>query len=334
MLTSATAAWQQVVYGLARSWRRGDRLLTSLSEYGSNYIAYLQLAAHTGVRICVVPETPLGDIDLDALEAEVLKPEERAPPVLISVTHVPTSSGRVIDAAGVGAVARRHGIPFMLDACQSVGQMPVDVEAIQCSFLSGTGRKFLRAPRGTGFLYCAPDCLGRLEPAALDNRGALWIAPGAYRMEPSARRFESYEMSMAGKVGLGLAAQHCVDLGIEAIWHRVGSLAGVARARLARVRGVEVRDHGATLCGIVSFTVAGVEAGEVQRRLRAAGINVSVSAGPSTLLDFERRGLAAVVRASVHYFNTEAEVERLAEAVEALPLPGGGGEGGCPGRQL
>jgi selenocysteine lyase/cysteine desulfurase len=317
VLSSATAAWQQVVYGLAWAWRPGDRLLTCVSEYGSNYIAFLQLARRTGVRIEVVPETAAGDVDLQALEEAILRPGKPRP-VLISLTHVPTSSGRVYDAAGVGVVAKKHGVLYLLDACQSVGQISVDVSRIRCDFLSGTGRKFLRAPRGSGFLFCSAAVLGRFEPAALDNTGATWTGAGAYALHPTARRFQSYEMSFAAKVGLGVAAQQCLDLGVGAIAARVKALAGLLRAALAALRGVRVLDVGTALCGIVSFDVRGVGAGEVQRWLKAHGVTVSVSAAPSTRLDFERRGLSEVVRASVHYYNTEAEVRRLAGAVGAL----------------
>ena len=202
VLSSATVAWQAVVYGLAWGWGTGDRLLTSVAEYGSNYLAYLQLAKRTGVQIQVVPETAQGDIDLQALEALILAGERR--PRLISITHVPTSSGRVYDAAGVGRLARRHGVLFMLDACQSVGQLPVDVRAIGCDFASGTGRKYLRAPRGSGFLYCSRQALAAFEPATIDNTGAAWgPEPEQYSLAPTAKRFEQYEMSFASKVSVG-----------------------------------------------------------------------------------------------------------------------------------
>lgn len=162
VVTSATAAWQQVVYGLAWTWRPGDRVLTCVAEYGSNAIALLQLAKHTGISIEVVPETDDGDVDIPALQRMLASngPLGR-PPVLVSLTHVPTSSGRVYDAAAVGAACRAAGVPFLLDACQSVGQLPVDVRAIGCDFLSGTGRKYLRAPRGSGFLFCRRYAKGR-----------------------------------------------------------------------------------------------------------------------------------------------------------------------------
>eukprot|EP00887_Chlorella_sp_A99_P004639 scaffold4.g4639.t1 len=322
IVSSATAAWQQVVYGLAWQWRPGDRLLTSVAEYGSNYIAYLQLAKRTGVRIQVVPETPEQDIDVEALERLVLEEGEDRKPALISITHVPTSSGRVYDAEAVGRVARRHGVLYMLDACQSVGQLPVDVRRIGCHFLSGTGRKYLRGPRGCGFLYCSREALGRFEPAAVDNVGARWVAADAYELQPTARRFEGYEMNFAAKAGLGTAVEYCLMLGAERIWGRVAALAARLRAALAAAPGVTVLDRGRVLCGLVSFSVEGRGAEEVKRELRQRRMNVSVSQASSTRLDFEARRLQEVVRASVHYYNAEQEVDALAAAVAAVAIAG------------
>lgn len=317
MVTSATEAWQQVVYGLAAAWRPGDVVLTSLCEYGSNYIALLQLQRRTGIDIKVIPETPAGDLDLPALE-RLLEIDGSSPGsrvVLVAINHVPTSSGRTYDAAGVGALTRAAGVPFLLDACQSVGQMPLDVAAIGCDFLSGTGRKYLRGPRGSGFLYAAHTAAAALEPATLDNTGATWTDAGSYTLRDSARRFERYEMSFAAKAGLGAAAAQLLEVGVDRAWARIQALAGALRAALAAIEGVNVQDRGATLCGIVSFTVAGRGADDVQRGLAARGINVSVSRTPSSRLDFEVRGLAEVVRASVHYYNTEEEVAAAAAAV-------------------
>jgi cysteine desulfurase / selenocysteine lyase len=324
-----------VVYGLSYSWHRGDRLLTSLCEYGSNYIAYLQLQKRTGIIIEVIPETNEGDIDLVALREMLLgnKIENQtildqelpfsspSPPpsnassrvVLVSLNHVPTSSGRVYNVHGVGAITREFKIPFLLDACQSVGQLPVDVKAIGCDFLSGTGRKYLRAPRGSGFLYCSKEAMDFFEPATLDNTGASWSSATSYELRGTAKRFERYEMSFAAKVGLGIAVEQCLQLGIENIWQRIQHLSQLLRFRLKDV--VQLHDKGAVLCGIVTFSIENMSADELQKRLFDCGINTSVSRTPSSRLDFENRNLSAVVRASLHYYNTEQETEKLAEAI-------------------
>jgi cysteine desulfurase/selenocysteine lyase len=310
LLENATRAWDAVFYGLRLE--RGDRIFTGRAEYCSNFMAYLDVADRTGAEIVVIDDDEHGQIDVAQLAAEI---DERAK--LISLSHIPTSGGLVNPAEAVGRVARAAGVPFLLDACQSVGQLPIDVQAIGCDFLSATGRKFLRAPRGTGFLYVADRSLDLLRPPMVEVGGADWTALGTYTLKPGARRFETWEASYALQLGLGRAIDYALELGVDLIWARVSALADALRTRLTAIAGVTVRDLGLVRCGIVTFEVDGVRADEVASRLAQRGINVYVSTIEDTRLDFEQRGLERVVRASVHYFNTERELDALCEAVAA-----------------
>jgi cysteine desulfurase / selenocysteine lyase len=311
LVENATRAWDMAFYGLPLS--AGDRILTTSSEYASNVIAFLQLARRTGVEVEVVPDDAGGQLDVAALR-ELL--DERVK--LIAVNHVPTHNGLVNPAAEIGKVAREAGVPYLLDACQSVGQLPVDVGEIGCDLLSATGRKFLRAPRGTGFLYVAAPFLERLDPPFLDLYAAEWTGPGEYAVRPDARRFESWESSLACRAGLAAAVDYALGLGLEAIEERVTWLGAVLRERLRAVPGVTVHDRGPRQCGIVTFSVAGHEAGEVAGALGRERINVSRSARESARWDFEARGLPELVRASAHYYNTEDELDALCRVVEQL----------------
>ena len=308
---NATRAWDMAFYSLR--FAPGDRILTAMAEYASNYIAYLQVARKTGAVVEPVANDARGQISVAALEAAI---DERVK--LISITHVPTNGGLVNPAAAVGRVARAAGVPYLLDACQSVGQMPVDVEAIGCDMLSATGRKYLRGPRGTGFLYVRGALAGRLEPPFLDLHAAQWTAPDADVIEAGARRFENWESNAAGKVGLGVAIDYARGWGLGEIRTRVYALAETLRAALAAIPGVTLHDIGAERCGIVSFTLAGIVAGDAQRALRAQGINVSTSTVNSTRLDMEARATGDLIRASVHYYNSEGEIDRLCAAIAAL----------------
>jgi len=306
--SSATRAWDMAFYGFP--FERGDRILTAVAEYISNYIAYIQVAERAGVEVVPVPNDEHGQVSVDSLRRLV---DERVK--LIAITHVPTNGGLVNPAAEIGAVAREAGIPYLLDACQSVGQLPVDVDEIGCDVLSATGRKYLRGPRGTGFLYVRSSLLDRLEPPFLDMRAADWVEPDRYELRPDAIRFEEWEQPYAAKAGLVTAIDYALGWGLDSIWQRVAALGESLRARLGEIDGVTVRDLGAVRCGIVTFTVDGVEANELKGRLARERINVTASPRSSTLLDSRARALPDLVRASVHYYNTDEELGRLVETV-------------------
>ncbi len=308
---NATRAWDMAFYAIP--FRPGDRILTAMAEYASNYIAYLQVAQRTGARVEVIPNDESGQVSVEALRRMV-----DARLRLISITHVPTNGGLVNPAVEIGQVAREAGCLYLLDACQSVGQMPIDVSAIGCDMLSATGRKYLRGPRGAGLLYVRKGLLEQLEPPFLDDLAATWISRDAYEIRPDARRFENWESYVAGRVGLGVAIDYALGWGLDAIWERIVTLGDSLRRRLGEIRGVAVRDLGRTRCGIVSFTVEGKPSPEIQQALHLQKINITTSSPASTRLDMEARRLPTLLRASVHYYNTDDEIERFAQSVEEL----------------
>jgi selenocysteine lyase/cysteine desulfurase len=315
VIENATRAWDMACYGLGFS--PGDRILTARAEYASNVIALLQIASHTGAVVEVVDNDETGQVSIPDLRRRL--DDGNGPVKLVAITHVPTQGGLVNPAEEVGAVTREAGVPYLLDACQSVGQMPVDVERIGCDMLSATGRKFLRGPRGTGFLYVRHDFLDQVEPPFLDLHAATWTAPDRYQIRPDSRRFENWETNYAAKIGLGVAVDYALGWGLEVIEARVTTLAQRLRDQLTCVNGVHVHDQGRHRCGIVTFTVDGVPAHTVQQRLGESGVNVSVSLVDYARLDLPSRGLPDLVRASVHYYNTDDEIDRL---LTALPQPG------------
>jgi cysteine desulfurase / selenocysteine lyase len=305
---NATRGWEMAFYSLR--FAAGDRIVTSANEYASNYIAFLQVAQRTGAEICVVESDQAGEVDLEAL-GKLLDDRVK----LIALTHLPTNGGLVQPAAQVGELARRAGIPFLLDATQSAGQIHLDVEELGCDMLCATGRKYLRGPRGTGFLYVRRSMLERMEPPLLDMHAANWISQDEFAVRGDAKRFETWESAAATRLGLGVAIQYALALGLKNIERRVQQLGALLRERLGAVKGVTVQDLGRVRSGIVTFTCEGHAAGEVMQRLKEQGIAVRVSDRCSTRIDMERRGLEELVRASVHYYNTEEEIERLCEAV-------------------
>ncbi len=311
IIENATRAWDMAFYSIP--FKKGDRILTSMAEYASNYISYLQIAQKTGAVVEPIPDDQYGQLSLDALRNAI---DDRVK--LISVTHVPTSGGLVNPAAEIGKIARAANILYLIDACQSVGQMPINVQQIGCDMLSTTGRKYLRGPRGTGFLYVRRDVLEQLEPPFLDLHAATWVARDRYKVRPDARRFENWETNQAGKIGLGVAIDYAMQWGIDTIWRRIKALAYQLRTGLSPLPGVIVRDRGINQCGIVTFTVDGNTPEKIMRLLAEHHINVSVAERSSTLLDMDARDLTTMVRASVHYYNTEQEVEQFCQQIARM----------------
>ncbi|MGW0042390.1 aminotransferase class V-fold PLP-dependent enzyme [Rhodococcus sp. NPDC003348] len=311
LVESATRAWADFFYAVPLS--AGDRILITEVEYASNAIAALQRARSTGAIVEVVPSTPAGEIDLDALHRML---DERVR--IVSLVHAPTNGGLLNPVREVVDLAHGVGALVLLDACQSVGQVPIDVHDLGVDALSATGRKWLRAPRGTGFLYLRPELARTMEPATLDLHGAQWAEESGYRLAPDASRFEFWECSVAGRLGLGAAVRYLLDLGVDEVEAAVSARAEFARTELAALPGVTVRDLGGHRTGIVSFTVDDLDPNSAREALADRKITVTVSGRGSTFVDMTRRGLEGVLRASPHYFNTFDDLERLVAAVAGL----------------
>lgn len=314
LVESASEGWSRAFSAIefSRGFGPGDRILVAGSEYASNVLPILQVCGRTGARLEFVPDGPDGSLDLHAL-GRMLDDDV----ALVALTHCPSQNGLVNDVVGAGALLADSPAWFVVDACQSVGQIPVDVAAIGADFVSATGRKWLRGPRGTGFLVVSDRAMTELEPFPLDLHSAEWTSDG-YRVADGARRYEYWERSYAALLGMGAAVDYALACGIDALGERITSLATHARAGLAEIAGVRVLDRGTRRSGIVTFLHAEVPAAAIAAGLRERSINVSVSTPDYARHDFEAHGVPAAVRVSPHAYNTEVEVEALLVAVRDL----------------
>ncbi len=307
---SATDAYARALSALPL--RPGDLILTTENDYVSNQIAFLALQKRLGINVLRAAEAPKGGVDAADLERLV----KAHHPALVAVTHVPTNSGLVQPVEAVGQICRAHGVWYLVDACQSAGQMPLDVERIGCDFLSATMRKFMRGPRGAGFLYVSDRALDAgLEMLLPDMRSANWTGPDTYAAAPDARRFEYWEMAPALLLGSKAAVDYALELGLEQIEERVRLLADLSRRLLAGLPGVQVLDHGRELCGIVTAYSKDWEPKALLEYLWARQINCRVSTLPVAQIDFSKKGVEWALRVSPHYYNLEGEIEALAEAL-------------------
>jgi cysteine desulfurase/selenocysteine lyase len=311
IVENATRAWDMAVYGY--KFKKGDRVLTCRAEYVSNVIALLQLQERHQIEIVLIEDDECGQIDLAHLEKEL-----RVGAEMVALTHIPTSGGLVNPAQEVGALCEAYETFYVLDACQSIGQVPINVEEIGCDVLSATSRKYLRGPRGVGFLYVKNSALDRIEPPFLDLHAATWTNDTEYEITEGAKRFENWETNFAGKLGLGAAIDYALNLSIEVTSSRLRSLAEILREALTEIEVVTVHDQGKEKGGIVTFSVKGFEAETVSRELNKQKINTSTTSPNNARYDLAHRGVPGVVRASTHYYNTQEEIDSFISAVNEL----------------
>ncbi|PZF85638.1 aminotransferase class V-fold PLP-dependent enzyme [Jiangella anatolica] len=293
---------------------KGERIVASSTTYVSHAMHLMTVAREHEAELVVAPVDAQRQVDLAALDA--LLADGR--PTIVTVSHIPTSSGLVEPAERIGEIARRHGATYVLDATQSVGHLTVDVDAIGCDALVTTGRKFLRGPRGTGFGYVRQSLLERLTPTAPDVRGAEWVSRSGWELNLTARRFESWESAVAARLGLGVGLREALERSPQTTQRWLRARGRQLRSALADVPGVTIADPGEASSAIVTFVVDGVECRTVVERLAAR--NVRVVSVPAThgQWDLGARSLPSVVRASVHVYNDDDDLDALVEGVRAV----------------
>ncbi len=308
---NASRAWQLALASIP--WQAGDQIITMDNEYVSNYLGLLHLKHQKGVEIILVPSASDGLVDINKLE-QSLSPKTR----LIALTHIASQRGDIQPAAAVGKIAKAHGILYLLDACQSVGQIELDIGVLGCDFLCGTGRKYLRGPRGTGFLYASKRAMNVTEPIFVDNHSAVWTGANSYALSETALRFETWERNIAGKIGLAKAVAYANTLTLEAIESRVCALGQELSGKLSLLSGISVFERSNQRSGIITFNKTGLDASALVTRLRELRINTSVSKAQNAQLDLAKTKTGDLVRASVHYYNTSAEIDHFVEAIDAV----------------
>lgn len=308
--SSGSTAWSMAFQALG-PWQPGDRILVGRHEWGGN-LASMELAVQAGARVEVIPCDASGAACPVALEAML-----DAKVKLIDLTWLPANGGLINPAQAIGDVARRHTIPYFIDAGQAVGQVPVDVQALQCDVLKSAGRKHLRGPRGTALLYIRPDFLPHLNPAQRDVFSAPWTAEG-FDLRNDARRFETSEVSFALLAGLGNALHEINQLGIEQVWQRVSKTSARIREALRQIPGITLHDLGRTHSGLIAFNLAGWDSFELKQRLGLKRINIGANGVAYTPLDMQARELSSVARISVSPLNTDDDIELLVKALREL----------------
>lgn len=313
IVENATVAFAQAMSSI--DFRTGDVIVTTRNDYISNQLLFLSLGRRLGVRILRAADLASGGADPDSVRDLARHPRCR----LVSVTWIPTNSGLIQPVETIGEICEELSVPYLVDACQAAGHLPIDVARLRCDFLSATARKFLRGPRGIGFLYVSDRALERgSAPLFIDMRGASWTAPNEYRLAADARRFENWEFAVALLLGLGAAAGYALSEGIDLLSERALALAAYARLRLAALPGVRLLDRGPRLGAILTAEIAGRSAEDVVGALRERGINTNASLREYAVIDMDAKGARSAVRISPHYYNTTGEIDALGDALAEI----------------
>lgn len=307
---SATDAYSKAL--LSVPFQEGDVILTTENDYVSNQIQFLSLQKRNGVKIIRAKNSSAGEVDCTSIEENIKKHH----PKIVAVTHVPTNSGLIQPVEEIGALCKNHDVLFLVDACQSAGQLELDVEKIHCDFLSATMRKFVRGPRGTGFLYVSNKILDRqYEPLLIDMRGADWVEENEYRQMPDAKRFEYIELSYALLLGAAAAVNYAMQVGLKTIEKKNEELCTLVRQRLSDLPKIQFLDKGSKQASIITLVVQGKSVFKLKDVLSERKINTGAAPKKVALIDFTQKNTEAALRISPHYYNTAEEVEILITAI-------------------
>lgn len=310
MVENATVATSQALSIF--DFKRGDALLTTNVDYASNQIMLLNLAKRFGAKIIRADDLPEGGADPESIDKLI----RRHRPKLLIMSWIPTNSGLIQNAQAAGEICRKYEVPFLLDGCQAVGQMPVSVHELNCDFLAATSRKFLRGPRGMGFLYVSDQMLEKNPcPMYPDTRGARWASPGSFEIEPGAKRFENWEFPYALLLGMGAAARYAMDIGLEVAKARAFGLAEYTRQKLQTLPGAKVLDQGKEKCAIVSVSIENEEPEKLVQELRKENINTSAASDTAGVIDMAAKNVKSILRISPHYYNTTEEIDTLIDVL-------------------
>jgi len=308
LTSGAVDAWNRAFYSVTLTAK--DNVVITYNEYCSNYIALLHRSQSIGFEIRVAGVDGDGVLDLPAMETLI-----DANTKLVTASTISSSSGQILDVAAVGALCLKHDVLFLLDACQAIGQVPVDVDEIGCDMMAGTSRKYLRGPRGVGFLYVSDKALKRLTPTMMSNMSAVWSGLETIDVREDARLFEAWERSVALQLGFGAALKYLINLGPEALMAQSCRMAALLREKLTRRNDITVQDQEGPRGAIVTFTKQGEDPEDTKARLAKNNIVVQVGSVVHTRLDLEERGLNSIVRVSTQYYTSEADLDALITAL-------------------
>ena len=296
-------------------FKEDDTVITTDDDYASNHIHFIALQKRYHINVVRIKTFENGELDIEDFETLIKMYRTK----LVSISHIPTNSGLIQNVKAIGNICEKNNIIFLLDACQSVGQIVVDVKPLKCDFLTATGRKFLRGPRGTGFLYVSDKILKeQYAPLYIDGRGATWTEIYKFEMLDSAKRFELWESPCAFKMGFQEAIKYANNIGMEHIQAYNEKIMKQLRANLSSIPNVVLFDKGLNTSNILTFRKGNVSLKRISNILDKNKVYYSVSNKEWGLIDFNKKGIEWAIRLSPHYFNTIEEMDKVSQIIENI----------------
>jgi cysteine desulfurase / selenocysteine lyase len=300
---------------VAQSWgaahlKPGDEIVISDVEHHSNLVPWQMTCQRAQARLVVAPTDATGEFDLAQFEA-LLTARTR----LVAVTHISNVTGTVLPVARIVALAQARGALVLIDGCQAVPRMPVDVRALGCDFYAFSGHKAY-GPTGIGVLYGRYDALQAMPPWQTGGGMILNVEIERTEFQEPPHRFEAGTPDIAGAVGLTYALDFIEGIGRDAIRDHEAELTGYGVDRLSRIPGVQLVAGGQRRLSILSFNLDGVHPHDVGQVLDQHHVAVRVGHHCAQPL-MDKLGLSGTVRASLGVYNDERDIDRLAEAIEA-----------------
>ncbi len=300
---------------VAQSWgpahlKPGDEVMISDLEHHSNLVPWQMACERAGARLVVAPTDATGEFDLGRFEA-LLSPRTR----LVAVTHISNVTGALLPVARIVELAHARGALVLVDGCQAVPRLPVDVQALGCDFYAFSGHKAY-GPSGIGVLYGRYDALLAMPPWQTGGGMITNVTYPQTEFQEPPHRFEAGTPDIAGAVGLALALGFIEGIGRAAIREHEAALTGCGVDRLSRIPGLQLVGGGQRRLSILSFNLDGVHPHDVGTVLDQHNVAVRVGHHCAQPL-MDKLGIAGTVRVSLGVYNDTADIDRLAEAVEA-----------------
>ena len=308
-LRGTTEAINLLANGLGAGWRSGDRVVLTTMEHHANIVPWHLLRERAGIEIAVLPVTEAGELDLDALPG-LLDGRTR----LLALTHVSNVLGTINPVAEAVRIAHAHGVPVLVDGAQALAHQRVDVQALDCDFYAFSGHKMF-GPTGIGVLYGKAERLAALPPWQGGGEMIRRVTFEKIRFADPPQRFEAGTQNFAGAIGLAAAIDYLAGLDADAMAGHEQALLRYATERLEAIPGLRIIGRAAHKAPLLSFLVDGVHAHDMGTLLDRKGVAVRTGhhcAMP--LMDFY--GVPATTRASLAFYNSLDEIDRLADAID------------------